>query len=169
MIILGRVRKIEDGQRALSYKIRLSNSNNSQGRYYDLSIVTYLGGCYRLQLLCPLLFFLLVPLLQLHVPPVSLRAAFALIHSAHAPDYGYPLHRYQQAQLNSRHKGQRIRPTTCGPHIVNLPLVMTANRLGPYLVITNRWAGKSAPIPYCKQLRLVSIGHWVNSCYNWNK
>ena len=47
MISLGRVREIEDDQRALLYKVHLSNSSNFYGRYYDLSIVLYLRGCYN--------------------------------------------------------------------------------------------------------------------------
>ena len=46
MIILSRVKKLKDGRRALSHKVHLMYSNNSQERYYDLSIVLYLGGCY---------------------------------------------------------------------------------------------------------------------------
>ena len=50
MIIQSRVRKIEDGQRALSYKVQLSNSDNPLGRYYDISIIIYVGGYYILVL-----------------------------------------------------------------------------------------------------------------------
>ena len=35
---------------------------------------------------------------------------------------------------------------TCCPHTINLTLKATANRLGAYLVVTNRWAVRSAPI-----------------------
>ena len=42
----GHTEQNEDGQSVLSHKVCLSNSNNSQVRYYDLSIVLYLARCY---------------------------------------------------------------------------------------------------------------------------
>ena len=46
---------------------------------------------------------------------------------------------------SSRHRGWRIRPAICGLH-TNLSLVAAANRLGLYVIIINRWAGRSTPV-----------------------
>ena len=61
-------------------------------------------------------------------------------------------------KLSSRHKGWRIIPAICGPRIVNLPLVMATNRLGSYIIITNRWAGRSAFVPLLRPGLGKSLG-----------
>ena len=55
--------------------------------------------------------------------------------------------------LCNDHKAWRIWHTVRGPHLINPPLVASAVRLGPYLIIANRWASRSDPFPLLQLLR----------------
>ena len=75
----------------------------------------------------------------------SPRAAFVMIRSVHAPITNV-LH-ISISRPSSRHRGWRIRLAICGPHTINSALIVAANHLHLYVVVTNRWAGRSASIP----------------------
>ena len=107
---------------------------------------------HKLYLLRPLFLIPLVALIQLYVPPVGLLEL--------------PLHRFIQcinmitdvlrigpSKPSFRYRAWRIWPPIRGPHPVYMPLVAATNSLGPYLIVTNRWAGRSAPIPLLQLLR----------------
>ena len=109
-----------------------------------------------LQLLVQLLFFSLMLLLQLHVTPVGLLKLplYWFVQSMHP--IAEVLHIYT-SKPNSRDRGWRARPAICGPHTINSPLVVAANRLGSYIIITYRWASRSARVPLLRLLQL-SLG-----------
>ena len=105
----------------------------------EVAVYDYQPLLHGLHLLHPLFLILLVPLLQPHVPPVGLLELplhwfIQCIHLITDVLYVGP------SRPNSRHKLLRIWPAINSSHIVNLPLIAAANCLGPYLVITNRWA-----------------------------
>ena len=119
-----------------------------------------------LYLLWPLHLITLVLLIQLHVPPVDLLEL--------------PLHRFIQCmdpimdvilishrKPSSKHRTWIIWLAVRSSHTVNAPLVVAAYRLGPYLIVANRWASRSAPIPL---LRLLwSAARWTHATIGRNK
>ena len=72
------------------------------------------------------------------------QVASTLIHLVHTLDHGYSPHHLTSPALNT--KGWRIWSAVDSPHTINLTLVATTNHLGPYLIVTDKWAVRSAPI-----------------------
>ena len=107
---------------------------------------------YRLYMLHPLLLILLMLRLRLHIPPVGLLklSLHWFIQCMHP--ITDVLH-IGPNRPSSRHKDWRIWPAINGSHTVNLPLVVVANYLDPYLVVTNRWASRNAPVPLLQLLQ----------------
>ena len=99
-----------------------------------------LHGLYLLHLL---LLVLLVLLIQLHVPPIHLLKLLLhwFIQCMH-PIMDV-LH-IDPCRPSSRHINWRIWLVVGSPNTINPPIIVAANRLGPYLIITNRWASRSA-------------------------
>ena len=100
---------------------------------------------HRRHLLPPFLLLFLVSLMQLYIPPICLLELLLhwFIQCMHL--IMDVLH-ISPSRPSSRHRGWRIWLAVGSPHTIDPTVVMTANHLGPYLVVTDRWAVRSALI-----------------------